>query len=554
MRAIAHKPQPFLARAREAFGLLRGKQQASNYRVQDLQNLVQYVIKSERNRNFARNGFRNEAGTYDGARTGRTREDWGYATDVPYNELSGAHGILVARSRNLYKNDSTYRAAINMVVTNVIGTGLRPKPKVLGKDGKPDKTINKAIEKAFWKYARRQEWDARKKMHWVGEGQRLALKTILVSGDFIMNAVTSRDGAFLPVMWQQTESDRLDTTHDMLLKQTWQSENIKQTIHGINLDEFGAPVSYLFKGISSAVPAKNIIHSFMASDRPEQYIGIPAAVAALDEVFDLQDLKEDYVLKSRAIAKVLWWLSTKMDDGIPNAGDQDADSVIGLEPLSQMRTEEAPELLKMPDSVSDTVLPLVEMLQHGICSNLGTSYSTVTRNMKGVNYAASQGVDNVEWKISSMVRDYFIDDYCDPFYEKAVLLMIIKGEIPGVTPTVFAKNPYDFYEVEWFGNGRLNVDPLKDIQADNEGLKSGAYTMHYVVGKRGGDFDEHTDTLMEERAVLKEKGLEDLIERQAGTKTMPEAATTSEELAIIEPVKPKAKSVKNKKQKEAVNA
>ncbi len=533
-----------MARAREAINLIRGKQQVAGYRVQDLQRLVSYVVKSERNSRR----FRNEAGTYDGARTGRTREDWGYGTDVPYNELSGAHSILVARSRNLYKNDSTYRAAINTIVTNTIGTGLRPKPKVLDKNGKPDKVINAAIEKAFWRYARRQEWDARKKMCFVGEGQRLALKTVLISGDFIMNAVSSRDGAFLPVMWQQCEADRLDTVHDMLLKQTWQSENIKQTIHGINQDEFGAPVSYYFKGISKPIPAKNIIHNYM-TDRPEQYIGLPAAVAALDEVFDKQDLMEDYVLKSRAIAKVLWWLSTKADDDIPKADDQDADEVIGLEPLSQMRTEEMPELFKMPDSIGDTLQPLVRMLQHGVCANLGTSYTTVTRDMDGVNFAASKFIDIQEWRFYSMVKDWLVDDFCDPFYEKAVLLMVLSGEIPGVTPAIFARDPYRFYDVEWTGNGKADVDPLKDISADNEGLKSGVFTMAYCVGKRGEDLDEHIEQLRIEREKLAEAGLDDLIERQAGTKAaMPETEDNTGTLDEPLPKKEKA-NAKHAKQK-----
>jgi lambda family phage portal protein len=520
MKTIQYRRQPFLARAHEAVNLIRGKQPASNFKIADLQRLVSYVVKSERNRARGRMGnIRNE---YDGARTGRTREDWAYDTDVPYNELQGKHGILVARSRNLYKNDSTYRAAINTLVTNTIGTGLRPKPKVLGLDGKPDKAINAALEKAFWKYARASEWDARRKFPFVGEGQRLALKTVLISGDFIMNAVNSRDGAFLPVMWQQCESDRLDTTSDYLQKQVWQGENVKQTIHGINLDEFGAPVSYLFKGINKAIPAKNIIHSFM-SDRPEQYIGIPAAVAALDEVFDKQDLMEDYVLKSRAIAKVLWWLSNEMDDDIPKADDQDADSIIGLEPLSQIRTDKEPMPMKMPDSVSDTVGPLVKMLQHGVCSCMGTSYTTVTRDMDGVNFAASKFIDIQEWRFFSMLKDWFIGDYCDPFYEKFVLLSVASGQVPGISPTIFARDPYRYYEVEWTGNGKADVDPLKDIQADNEGLKTGVFTLSYCVGKRGEDLDDHIEQLRAEREKLKDAGLEDLITVQQG-KTIPAQA------------------------------
>jgi lambda family phage portal protein len=405
-----------------------------------------------------------------------------------------------------------YRAAINTIVTNVIGAGLRPKPKVTGVDGRPAAEINRALEKAWWKYSRRDEWDARKKMPFVGEGQRLALKTILVSGDYILNAVASRPGAFLPVMWQQCEIDRLDTSSDSFKRDTWASENIKQSLHGINFDEFGAPVSYKFKGVDVPVSAKNIIHSYMI-DRPEQYAGVPAAAAALLSSYTRNNIIEDYSLKSEAIARILWHLSLDNIDS-PGEDDTDSDSVLDIPQMAQMRGEKAPEQLKFPDNVNDTVGAVVRMLIDGLCSTLGTSYTTVTRNMDGVNFAASKFIDIQEWRSYGILRDYIIDDAFNPFWEKFVIQMVVKGEIPGVSPALFAKDPYRFFEVLWMGNGKQDVDPMKDISADNEALRTGVKSFSQVIAERGGDVEEVIEQIREDRERMRSAGLEDLITTQ----------------------------------------
>jgi lambda family phage portal protein len=507
------KSLSFGSRIKESFNLLTGRQKTPHYSIRDYNRIVNYVMKSERHNSGMR--LRNSQSGYDAGRTGRVMGDWDATNDMPYTELATYTKKMRARSRDLYRNDATYRSAINTIVQMVVGTGLRPKPKVLDKNGKPDKAINKSIEDAFWKYQRRGEWDARHKMPFVGEGQRLALRTVLVSGDYILNAVSAPGEAYLPVKWQQCEIDRLDDSQDIFIRTETESENVKQTLHGINLDEFGVPVSYRFKGISKAIPAKNVIHSYMV-DRPEQYIGAPAAAAALSNLRTKHNIVEDYALKSEAIAKVLWFLSNENTES-PGIDDTDSNDVLELDSLSQMRGEKAPEAIKMPDSVNDTIGPLVRLLMDGVCSVLGTSYTTVTRNMDGVNFAASKFIDIQEWRAFTILKDWLIADLCDPFWEKFVLNCVITGKISGLTPTTFLKDPYRYYECAWTGNGKQDVDSLKDISADNEGLKTGIFTLSDVIGKRGEDFDDHIETIRMEREKLIEAGLEDLIFAQSGT-------------------------------------
>ena len=483
--------------SREFFRLASGQRSIPMHNLADLSRLIDFSIRRDRADRRARN-------EYDAGNTGRLRNDWGYTSDVPYNELASKQEIMRSRSRDLYKNDYTYRAAINTVVQNAVGTGITPKPKVkINGVDRPD--INKSIEENFWLYCRRNQWDARQKSAWIGEGQRMALRTILVSGDVLLNKVPSKPGRLLPVAWQMFEADRLDNSKDVFTRNNYMSENVSQTMHGINIDAYGNPVSYWIKGIDKAISASNIIHSYPI-DRPEQYIGLPSAVAALEAIFDKHDLLEDFVLKSRAIAKILNFLSNK-NDKVPGTEDVSVDDFLKLEALSTMRGDEPPQDVKFPDNVNDTVAPLVRILEHGICSSLGTSYTTVTRNMDGVNFAASKFISIQEWAFNKMLRSWFVEDHCDPFYERAIEMMIVTGKIKGVTSDQYAKSPADYTYAEWTAVGKEDVDPEKDMNSDINGLKTGILSFADICARRGKDKAEQIETLKQEKKEFEDNGL-----------------------------------------------
>jgi len=514
---------PFGKRVGEAYRLITGKQRTPSYRMDHLAGIIDHVLKRER----SRLGIRN----YDSASTDRRRADFSTSTDTPYAEISTKHATLRARSRNLYKTDSTYRGTINQLVNNIIGTGLWPKPKVRDAKGELREDVNKALEKGFWIYSSSKHWDARKKYPFIGEGQRLLFRTLILSGDVFLNAVKARPGSYLPISWQIFESDRLDTSTDMLKQNYYYSEPVAQTLHGINLDEYGAPVSYWLQGINKPIPAKNIIHSF-PSERPEQYIGVPVGAPVLDDCFDNHDLKEDYILKSRAIAKVLWFLSNENADN-PHSDDLDTDDFLELPEMSQMRGDKAPEQMKMPDSVSDTIQPLLKMGKHDVTSAMGTAYATVTRDLDGVNFAGAKFIDNLEWRSNVCSRDFFLGDCCGPFYEKYVQQEVIAGRVPGVTISQFMAEPWAFAECQWVGVGKQDVDPLKEINAEIAGIGAGVLSLGDVVSKRGKDLDDHLDELAEERKKIEKRGLKLNIksDRSAGEREPGDSSTTPEEEA-----------------------
>jgi len=445
--------------------------------------------------------------SYDAGKTGRLREDWGTSTSVPYYELFNSQKKIRARSRDLYKNDPTYRAAVNAIVNRVIGTGLKPKPRVVDTNGRAVEGINRQLERHSQRYFESVEWDAGKRHRFIGEGQRLGLKTQLISGDVILNATNAKKGSYLPIAWQMVEIDRLDDAHDKFIRTYELSKEVKQTVHGINLDENGAAVSYWFNGVEKPVSAKNVIHSYL-QERPEQYVGEPLGTAILDSAYDKHEMDEDYVLKSRAVAKFLWWLSTLANTSWPNSGDQDSDGVIKMDSITSVRTQEMPDIFKMPDNVSETVEPLLRMKKHDVCSGMGISYISVLLDMSGVNFAAASMTDIKEHINMGTLREKFVASFCQPSWEKFVMALVNDGKIDGLSPSQFANDPWKYTRAEWVGNPREFADPLKTAKAKIALVDSGLRTLTEDLAERGKDVGEYIREKQKEKEMLDEAGID----------------------------------------------
>jgi capsid protein len=95
----------------------------------------------------------------------------------------------------------------------------------------------------------------------------------------------------------------------------------------------------------------------------------------------------------------------------------------------------------------------------------------------------------------------------------------------------YRKNPEMLNDVEWVGNGKSDVDPLKDVNADEKALRNGMTSLSSVLNKRGSDLDDQLDTIAEEREKIKSKGLvfDFMINKDQNTDTDEEKNTEIDE-------------------------
>jgi lambda family phage portal protein len=388
----------------------------------------------------------------------------------------------------------------------VICTGMRPQAVVTKSNGGPNALINKALDEGWSRY--NDEWDRRGAITFY-EAERLALKTIIISGGILSNTVRSTSGRLLPIAKQMIEPDRLDTSHDDERRTMSDNAPARQTLHGISVDEYGAPVGYWIDGITNIIPAKNIIHAFV-HERPEQYIGVPWGAPVLELIWDIHQLQEDTLIKSRALADVVWWMRKANEFTATTDSDDNENRIV--EALSFLETPEEPKVIKGDDSITESVQPLVKMITHSICAGFGTSYMTVTRDLTDVNFAASRSVVLEERRYYRAVQKWFAKSFCQREWEDFVFWMVQTDQIPGLTSEIYARNPHKYNQCWWKAEAWDWVDPAKDTQADSLMDEKHLATHAELLAKRGKSVEDHYRDLEEQKRLQKQYGIEDLFQ------------------------------------------
>jgi capsid protein len=150
------------------------------------------------------------AGGYTGARRDRrATQEWHTSTGSADADLLPDLAALRERSRDLDRNAPLARGAINTVVTNVVGTGLAPQPKIdrdyLGlSDDEADRWETDALR--VWNlWCGSKNCDVRLVQDGAGQ-QELAFRSVLLGGDvFAVKRFRERPGLPLGFCWQFIE-------------------------------------------------------------------------------------------------------------------------------------------------------------------------------------------------------------------------------------------------------------------------------------------------------------------------------------------------------------
>ena len=184
------------------------------------------------------------AGGYTGARRDRKQtKSWNVSDGSADNVTLPDLPILRERSRDLLRNAPLACGAINTVVTNVVGTGLKVQShidreilKPLLKDEESFDKFERDAERIFRNWAESTDSDATRSQTF-SEIQNLILRSTLESGDiFILKRNIVRKNKSIDLALQLVEADRVNNPG---LK----TDSSKLSA-GIEMDENGAPVAY----------------------------------------------------------------------------------------------------------------------------------------------------------------------------------------------------------------------------------------------------------------------------------------------------------------------
>jgi len=487
--------------------------------------------RAEARRQMARTRVINTGYSHYGANTYKKElAGWIYNGGSSREDIEDNLDVLRQRSRDLYMGVPLATGAIKTMRTNVVGRGLRLKPKidreVLGIEPEAAYKLERQIEKEWELWADSTDCDAARVDNFC-ELQQLAFVSWLLSGDCL---------ALLPMKkrrWQPydlrvrlIEADRLsspggfDTMDDRI-------------IGGVETDSTGEVIAYHFSkhhplslasqpmewvrvpAYSAASGRRNVIH-IMSRERIDQRRGVPFLAPVIEALKQLGRYTDAELVA--AVVNGLFSIFIEMgseESSMEGAVGSNVPDEDRIDDEDETTLEMAPGAINylQPGEKANATSPgrpnanfagFVEAVCGQIGAALEIPYELLMKHF-GASYSASKGALEEAWKMFKMYRAWMATDFCQVIYEEWLAEAVAKGRVnaPGFFSDPLYRKAYS--KAEWNGPARGILDPVKEVTAAEKRVKNGFSTRQSeTMEMTGSDFYANAEQLKQEEEKLRE--------------------------------------------------
>ena len=480
------------------------------------------------------------ASTTRRALKGFTADSGSPARDIDDNNLT-----LRQRSRMLYMGAPIATSAVRTVRTNVVGTGLVPRPRVdreqLGMTDAQAEAWQDAVKREFALWAgSRRACDATG-LNTFAELQQLVVQSWLMSGDVF--ALGGRDKrsrrAPYTLRLQLVEADRVSTPAAMGRAQpglwtTGVNDATGNLIYdGVEVGAAGNVVAYhvcnqhpyewdgaektwtrvLAYGTRTGQP--QVLH-VMESERPDQYRGVPYLAQAIEPLLQMRRYTNAEL--DAAVIQACFAAFIKAEDPTDNPWGEVGDGQPGADPGASADEDEyelGPGTMNFMKPGEDVVFADPSRPASGFDAFMTSLATQVGAALEipadlllkkfNASYSASRAALMEAWKGFRMRRTWLVEDFCRPVWELFVSEAVATGRLtaPGFFTDPLARAAY--LGCEWIGPSQGQLDPTKEIQAEIAAIEQGITTREAAsVRINGSEWDDNVRRLAREEQALRE--------------------------------------------------
>ncbi|MGO2705740.1 MAG: phage portal protein [Pseudomonas helleri] len=466
---------------------------------------------------LTRNGFllpERIKASYEGAGEGRRSASWD-APDVGINSLNTpALRNLRARSRSAVRNDPYAFNVIDKRVSNLIGTGITPRPKT------EDDTLRK-LQQNLW-----DDWvdesDADGLTDFYGQ-QALIARTVEVAGEcFVRLRPRSLDEDLAVPLQLQVLAPEF-VPHDKFEP----CKNGNSIRAGIEFNPAHQRVAYhmyrvhprdassLNAGYNQLVrvPAEQVLHIFEPVE-PGQLRGVPRLSPVLKRLRSL-DNYDDAVLFRQEVANLFAGFISKPPPeatqqprdpvtGLPLTEDRDGFTpMVALEPgtMQELGPGEEVEFSKPPDAGNNYPDFMRQQLM-AAAAGTGTPYEILSGDMREVNDRALRVVLNeFRRRLEQLQFGVYVHQLCRPVRAAWLDMAVLAGRLKLVD---YAQRRREYLRTRWVPQGWAYIQPVQDIQARMMEVNAGFNSRSEMVLRQGYD----AETVDEENAADQKRARE----------------------------------------------
>ncbi|MBQ9252255.1 MAG: phage portal protein [Clostridia bacterium] len=434
-------------------------------------------------------------------------------------DLQGS--LLRIRSRDLYAGGGLGRGAPATLTTNVVGWGIRPKPKIdadvlgMSPEAAEEWQANTLREFQMWAKSPMCDW-TRQNTFW--EMQELAFRSMLVSGDvFALFGMKPNGRNPYQTTIRLLEADRISTPESTGDSEAENTENGGRIVDGIEINKDGEVIRYhiaTYHPLAEETPdeiqweavdaygkdtgAVNVLH-LMTVERPEQHRGIPFVSGMIEQVKQLDRYMDGELAASLVAAMLTVFITSDgtQDDSFDSINDSISaeekvtDSDLKIE-LGNGNVYELPPGKKIDHVGVNRAPSAFESFVSQVITMIGSSMEIpyeVLMHRYDHNYTASRSAMLDFWKVVRRYRQHFIDRFNQPIYEQWLAEAVALGRIeaPGFFDDPAIREAW--CGCQWIGTSQGHVQPVQEANAAKIRMETGISTGEQeAMEYNGGDY------------------------------------------------------------------
>ncbi|HYX37114.1 MAG TPA: phage portal protein [Oligoflexus sp.] len=455
------------------------------------------------------------------SQTNPATQEWNPPSSSADEALLPSLGTLRDQCRQLDRNESLARGAIENYTTNVIGDGLRPQARIdheLAGITEPDaRAFERRAEKVFEMHMGKAAADFHGQST-LQEIEQQAFRSTMLDGDcLVIRRYRDRPGVILPVCLQLIDGARIQNP-------SFGSAREVEIREGVEFDKAGVPVAYHVettpRGIGIGPGTVRVprfddegnqvaLHVFRKR-LPGQSRGEPFLAPVVQKFKQLTDYSEAEILAAAINACYTTFITTETPDV---AARQKSAIPEALRPPQKRHTEKfgpgiMMELLpnekvdrSAPGRPNPNFDPFVQAVIKQIGIGLGLPYEVYTQHFQS-SYSAARGAILEAWKSFKVWRSWFIEAFCRPVWEWVITDAVREGllEAPGFDDPL-ARQAY--LATQWTGTEMESIDPLKESKSNECDIKNGIRSRRSIIESQGRDFDKHVREYTAEADIFK---------------------------------------------------
>lgn len=421
--------------------------------------------------------------SFDGASTSRrfgaarTMENFG-------RSVLASAAPLRRRGRYYTANNPWAANAINSLVANIVGTGIKPQSQ------HPVPAVREVLNSLWEDWTDEADADGLQDFYGL---QALAVRSMIDGGEAFGRMEVDRDRSVVPLRLRLMDPEQLDIA---MYREADQGSRI---VGGVELDQIGRRLAYHFmrRPLSDPqansldlvrVPAEDVAHLFVPNA-----IGQVRGVSWLAPVFlrlhEVDQMEDAHLVRQKVAALFAGFITSMEGAGSTFDGTQYS-SVLeaGMEPGTLKFLPQGTDIrFSDPAQVGDA-MEVLKLALRGVAAGMGITYEQLTGDLSGVNYSSIRaGLVETRRRLEALQHHVVVYQFCRPIWRRFVTLAVLSGALRADD---FEARRADYFRVSWSPQGFEWVDPQKDVRAETEAIAAGLSSRRQAVARRGFDIEQ----------------------------------------------------------------